>query len=91
MLGSEWARSLGVKRVIPNAEVFSAGLATKSMARATFASTYIRQTLLEIAPEGNSQLARHCNDHDAFNAPALVGGALRKPSGDFALGLMLDP
>jgi len=49
------------------------------------------ETLFEITPEGNSQLARHCNDHDAFNAPTLVGGALHKPSGDFTLRLMLDP
>jgi hypothetical protein len=49
------------------------------------------ETLLEITPQRNSQLARHCNDHDAFNAPTLVGGALHKPPGDFTLGLMLDP
>jgi len=49
------------------------------------------ETLLEITPQRNSQLARHCNDHDAFNAPTLVGGALHKPSADFTLGLMLDP
>ena len=49
------------------------------------------ETLLEITPQRNSQLARHCNDHDAFNAPTLVGGALHKPSADFTLGLILDP
>jgi len=28
------------------------------------------QTLLEITPKGNGELARHCNDHDALNTPA---------------------
>ena len=147
-------------RVIPITNVLSAGLATKSMARAMFASTYIRQlrsglprcclhgrscrrdgahlsdgrlanadlrcghtathptrpthptgvselsalstlsregrslrnqTLLEIAPEGNGELARHCNDHDALNAPVLPFGPLHKPLRNRALGLMLDP
>src|SRR5215470_3382204 len=147
-------------RVIPSTDVLSAGLATKSMARAIIASTYIRQlrsglprcclhgrsrrrdgahlwngrsasadlrcwptathptrpdtrlgrrklstlsmlsregrslrneTLLEIAPEGNGELARHCNDHDALNARVLPFGPLHKPLGNRALGLMLDP
>ena len=43
------------------------------------------QTLLEIAPEGNGELARHCNDHDALNAPVLPFGPLRKPLGNRAL------
>ena len=34
------------------------------------------QTLLEITPEGNGDLARHCNDHDALNAPVLPFGPL---------------
>ena len=49
------------------------------------------QTLLEIAPEGNGELARHCNDHDALNAPILPFGPLHKPLGNRALGLMFDP
>src|SRR5262245_51290515 len=49
------------------------------------------QTLLEIAPEGNGELARDGNDHDALNAPALPFGPLHKPLGNRALGLMLDP
>src|SRR5262244_1685603 len=49
------------------------------------------QTLLEITPEGNGELARDGNDHDALNAPALPCGTLHKPLGDRALGLMLDP
>jgi hypothetical protein len=49
------------------------------------------QTLLEIAPEGNGELARHCNDHDALDAPVLPFGPLHKPLGNRALGLMLDP
>ncbi len=36
------------------------------------------QTLLEIAPEGNGELSRHCNDHDALNAPVLPFGPLHK-------------
>ena len=32
------------------------------------------QTLLEITPEGNGELARNGNDHDALNAPALPFG-----------------
>ena len=49
------------------------------------------QTLLEIAPEGNGELARHCNNHDALNAPVLPFGPLHKPLRNRALGLMLDP
>jgi hypothetical protein len=49
------------------------------------------QTLLEITPEGNGELARHCNDHDALNAPVLPFGPLHKPSRNGALGLMFDP
>src|SRR5215831_21255470 len=49
------------------------------------------QTLLEITPEGNGELARDGNDHDALNAPALPFGPLHKPLGNRALGLMLDP
>src|SRR5215475_15658849 len=49
------------------------------------------QTMLEIAPEGNGELARHCNDHDALDAPVLPFGPLHKPLGNRALGLMFDP
>jgi hypothetical protein len=49
------------------------------------------QTLLEITPEGNGELARNGNDHDALNAPALPFGPLHKPSRNGALGLMFDP
>src|SRR5262245_21989533 len=49
------------------------------------------QTLLEIAPEGNGELARDGNDHDALNAPVLSFGPLHKPLGNRALGLMFDP
>ena len=49
------------------------------------------QTMLEIAPEGNGELARHCNDHDALDAPILPFGPLHKPLGKRALGLMFDP
>ena len=49
------------------------------------------QTLLEIAPEGNGELARHCNDHDALNAPVLPFGPLHEPLGNRALGLVFDP
>ena len=49
------------------------------------------QTLREITPEGNGELARDGNDHDALNAPVLPFGPLRKPLGNRALGLMFDP
>ena len=49
------------------------------------------QTLLEITPEGNGELARDGNDHDTLNAPALPFGPLHKPLGNRALRLMLDP
>ena len=49
------------------------------------------QTLLEITPEGNGELARDGNDHDALYAPALPFGPLHKPLGNRALRLMLDP
>src|SRR5215472_5045856 len=49
------------------------------------------QTLLEITPEGNGELARDCDDHDALNAPVLPFGPLHKPLGNRALGLMFDP
>jgi hypothetical protein len=49
------------------------------------------QTVLEITPEGNGELARHCNDHNAFNAPGLPFGPLHEPLGNRTLGLMLDP
>jgi hypothetical protein len=49
------------------------------------------ETLLEIAPEGNGELARHCNDHDALNAPGLPFGPFHEPLGNRALGLMFDP
>ena len=39
------------------------------------------QTLLEIAPEGNGELARDGNDHDALNAPVLPFGPLHKTIG----------
>ena len=38
--------------------------------------------MLEIAPEGNGELARHCNDHDALDAPILPFGPLHKPLGE---------
>jgi hypothetical protein len=44
------------------------------------------QTLLEITPEGDGEFARHCNDHDALNAPVLPFGPLHQPLGDRALG-----
>ena len=43
------------------------------------------QTLLEITPKGNGELARHCNDHDALDAPALPFGPLHEPLGNRAL------
>ena len=45
------------------------------------------QTLLEITPEGNGELARDGNDHDALNAPAF-----RRSADDAtrALGLKLE-
>ena len=46
------------------------------------------QTLLEITPEGNGELARDGDDHDALNAPVLPFGPLHKPLGDGALGLV---
>src|SRR6516162_2226621 len=49
------------------------------------------QTLLEITPEGNGELARDGNDHDTLNAPALPFGPLHKPLGNRALRLMFDP
>src|SRR5262245_34759514 len=49
------------------------------------------QTLLEITPEGNGELARDGDDHDALNAPVLPFGPLHKPLGNRALGLMFDP
>ena len=36
------------------------------------------QTLLEITPKGNGQLARNRNDHDALNAPVLPLGQPRQ-------------
>src|SRR5262249_55521715 len=45
------------------------------------------QTLLEISPEGNGELARDGNDHDALNAPVLPCSPLHKPLGNRALGL----
>ena len=53
--------------------------------------SFRNQALLEIAPEGNGELARHGNDHDALNAPVLPFGPLHKPLGNRALGLMFDP
>src|SRR5215510_8660241 len=49
------------------------------------------QTLLEITPEGNGELARDSDDHDALNATVLPFGPLHKPLGNRALGLMFDP
>src|SRR5262245_54288801 len=49
------------------------------------------QTLLEITPEGNGELARDGDDHDALNAPVLPFGPLHKPLGNRALGLMFAP
>jgi len=49
------------------------------------------QTLLEITPEGNGELARDGNDHDALDAPVLPFGPLHKPLGNRALRLVLDP
>src|SRR5215475_2097 len=42
------------------------------------------QTLLEITPEGNGELARDGNDHAALNAPVLPFGPLRKTLGNRA-------
>ena len=44
MLGNERGTRVLTSRVIPILELLSAGLAAKSMARAMFASTFIRQT-----------------------------------------------
>src|SRR5262245_38227240 len=49
------------------------------------------QTLLEITPEGNGELARDGDDHDVLNATVLPFGPLHKPLGNRALGLVLDP
>ena len=49
------------------------------------------QTLPEITPEGNGELARDGNDHDALNAPVLPFDPLHEPSRNGALGLMFDP
>src|SRR5262249_26995750 len=49
------------------------------------------QTLLEITPEGDGELARDGNDHDALNAPVLPCSPLHKPLGNRAPGLMFDP
>src|SRR5262252_1786723 len=49
------------------------------------------QTLLEITPEGNGELARDGDDHDALNAPVLPFGPLHKPLTNRALRLMFDP
>ena len=42
----------------------------------------------KIAPKRNGELARDRNDHDALIARTLTLGALHKPLGDGALGLM---
>src|SRR5262249_214317 len=49
------------------------------------------QTLVEIRAEGNGELGRDGNDHDALNAPVLPFGPLHKSLGNRALGLMFDP
>src|SRR5258707_7235284 len=46
---------------------------------------------LEISPQGDHQLARHCHDGDASYAPLDVARPLAEPKGQIAVGLMLDP
>src|SRR5262245_33577519 len=45
-------------------------------------SSLRNETQLEITPEGNGELARDGNDHDALNAPVLPFGPLHKPLGN---------
>jgi hypothetical protein len=49
------------------------------------------QTVLDVTPKGDRQLARNSDDHGLPHARALTCSALKKPSGECALRLMPDP
>src|SRR5713101_5815360 len=49
------------------------------------------QTVLDVTPKGDRQLARNSDDQGLPHARALTCSALKKPSGECALRLMPDP